>query len=124
MPEQLEVKVIDLGGSIIAPGKVDVPFLKKFSKAIIAFLEGKENRRVILVCGGGSLAREYQAAYRDLAKQPDRDEQDWIGIAATRLNAELLKRIFAQHCPLPVVLDPTDVAVFAGKILVAGGWKL
>lgn len=120
--------VISLGGSIIAPDKVDVAFLRSFRKAILEFLEAQAERRLILVCGGGGPAREYQGAYRAVLSEGGRTEadaeaQDWLGIAATRLNAELLRFLFQPLCPERVVSDPTSVAVFPGRVLVACGWK-
>ena len=123
MAESLDVRVISLGGSIIVPEGIDSPFLRKLSTALSRYLQRRKSRRIILVCGGGTPAREYQKAYREVVSDPEEDDQDWIGIAATRLNAELLKRIFSAYCPLPIVTDPTDVSVFAGRILIAGGWK-
>jgi uridylate kinase len=55
--------------------------------------------------------------------EADADTLDWIGIAATRLNAELLKQLFRELCLEQVVTDPTSVSVFPGRILVASGWK-
>ncbi|HOX92988.1 MAG TPA: UMP kinase, partial [Spirochaetales bacterium] len=49
--------------------------------------------------------------------------QDWIGIMATRLNAQLVKACFGALCPQDVVTDPSAVSVFQGRVLVAGGWK-
>lgn len=120
------VQVISLGGSIIAPDKVDVAFLRSFRKAVLEYLEQDPERRLILVCGGGGPAREYQGAYRAVLSGPaeaEAEAQDWLGIAATRLNAELVRFLFQPHCPQPVVLDPTAVPVFTGRVLVAGGWK-
>jgi uridylate kinase len=120
------VQVISLGGSIIAPDKVDVAFLRSFRKAVLEYLEQDPERRLILVCGGGGPAREYQGAYRAVLSEPaeaEAEAQDWLGIAATRLNAELVRFLFQPHCPQPVVLDPTAVPVFTGRVLVAGGWK-
>ena len=122
------VQVLSLGGSIIAPDKVDVAFLRSFRKAVLDYLEADAGRRVILVCGGGGPAREYQGAYRAVLSEGGRSEaepdaQDWIGIAATRMNAELVRFLFQPHCPNPVILDPTAVSVFPGRVLVAGGWK-
>jgi uridylate kinase len=121
------VQVLSLGGSIIAPDKVDVAFLRSFRKAVLEHLEQDADRRLILVCGGGGPAREYQGAYRAVLSESGRDQtaeaQDWIGIAATRLNAELVRFLFQPHCPQPVVTDPTAVTVFTGRVLVAGGWK-
>jgi uridylate kinase len=122
------VQVISLGGSLIAPDKVDVAFLRSFRKAVLEHLEGEAERRVILVCGGGGPAREYQGAYRAVLSdsapgEPDAEAQDWLGIAATRLNAELVRFLFQPFCPQPVVQDPTAVSVFPGRVLVAAGWK-
>jgi uridylate kinase len=128
------VQVLSLGGSIIAPDRVDVAFLRAFRKAVLENLEQDAGRRLILVCGGGGPAREYQGAYRAVLSvagagaaaegaEAEAEAQDWIGVAATRLNAELVRFLFQPHCPQPVVADPTAVTVFTGRVLVAGGWK-
>jgi uridylate kinase len=118
-----KTKVISLGGSIIAPEKVDSNFLLAFRAAVLEYLERYPDNRLILVCGGGAPAREYQRAYRAVVPEADADVLDWIGIAATRLNAELLKQLFRGHCLEPVITDPTAISVFPGRILVASGWK-
>jgi uridylate kinase len=119
----LETTIMSLGGSMVAPDKVAVDFLKEFQTLCRSWLTQKEGRRMILIIGGGGPAREYQGAYRQLVDHPENDRQDWIGIAATRLNAELVKQIFAEECQLPVVTDPTEPDSFPGSILVAAGWK-
>jgi uridylate kinase len=116
-------KVISLGGSIIVPDKVDSNFLLAFRAAILEYLERKADSRLIIVCGGGAPAREYQRAYRAVVPEAEADVLDWIGIAATRLNAELLKQLFRDFCLEQVITDPTAVSVFPGRILVAAGWK-
>ncbi|MBI9100989.1 MAG: UMP kinase [Spirochaetales bacterium] len=117
------VKVISLGGSIVAPDKVDSEFLKGFRKMILEYLEADDSRRLIFVTGGGGPARTWQQAYKDICNDHDADSQDWIGVAATRLNASLVKGIFGGLCPNDVVIDPTLDFDFKGKILVAAGWK-
>ena len=121
------VTVLSVGGSIVAPDKPDFDFLDKFSKIIRAWLSQDLSRKLIMVIGGGAPARDYQNAYRkvcDLRKAPAKnDEADWIGIMATRLNAQLVKAVFEDLCPNPVVYDPTTVDMFGGQILVAAGWK-
>jgi len=118
-----KVKVISLGGSIIVPDGVDFEFLNNFRRTIEAYLAEDEDRRLILVCGGGGPAREYQKAYRRIMVEPAAEAQDWIGIAATRLNGELVRQLFAHHCPEKVVTDPTALTLFPGRIMVAAGWK-
>jgi uridylate kinase len=51
------------------------------------------------------------------------DAQDWIGIMATRLNAQLVKALLGELCPQDVVTDPTSLSLFMGRVLVAAGWK-
>jgi len=117
------VTVISLGGSIIAPKGLDIPFLKGFAKLVEDFLGGDENRKLIIVCGGGSLARDYQAALREVYQASSSEDQDWVGIAATRVNGELVRRILRPWCVENLVTDPTDPAVFTGRVMVAAGWK-
>jgi len=121
------VTVLSVGGSIVAPDKPDFDFLDKFSKTIRNWLLQDSSRKIIMVIGGGAPARDYQNAYRkvcDLRKAPAKnDEADWIGIMATRLNAQFVKAVFEDLCPNPVVYDPTTVDMFGGQILVAAGWK-
>lgn len=114
--------VISLGGSIVAPDKPDTAFLKEFAETIREHI-GQEKSRFILVVGGGGPARAYQNAYRDLVSSPEKNEQDWIGIMATRLNAQLVRGLFHDLAPQPVVVDPSAVDSFQGSILVAAGWK-
>jgi uridylate kinase len=117
------VTVISLGGSIIAPKGVDTAFLKGFARLVDAHLAADTGRKLIIVCGGGTLARDYQAALRDVSPEARKDDQDWVGIAATRVNGELLRRMFRASCVEDLVTDPTAVSVFAGRVLVAAGWK-
>ncbi len=118
-----QTRVISLGGSLVAPDRVDSEFLLAFRAALLEHLDRYPERRLILVCGGGAPAREYQRAYRAVVPEADAEVLDWIGIAATRLNAELLKHLFRDHCLEQVVSDPTAVSVFPGRVLVAAGWK-
>lgn len=122
MPEK-NVKVLSVGGSIIAPNQVDIDFLRRFKKTIVDYLSEDTHRKLILVSGGGAPARLYQQAYREIVENENSDEQDWIGIAATRLNARLLKGVFQDFCSNEVVTDPTIVDHFEGQVLIAAGWK-
>lgn len=117
------VTVISLGGSIVAPDTPDLNFLASFAALVRSWLAEDNARKLILVVGGGGPARAYQSAYRSVCSTCDNDQADWIGIMATRLNAQLLKATFADICPADVVYDPTKVDVFTGKIIVAAGWK-
>ncbi len=118
-----DIKVLSVGGSIVAPDSVDTGFLVKFRQAILNYLDDNLERKLVFVVGGGAPARLYQKAYRDIVEAPDSETQDWIGIMATRLNGELLRGVFSDDCPDPVVANPTSVKSFNGRVLVAAGWK-
>ncbi|MCL2758947.1 MAG: UMP kinase [Treponema sp.] len=123
------VTVISLGGSIVAPTNVDVDFVKNFVSLIRSFIEKDSNRRFIFVVGGGGPARSWQNAYRDIIAGTAKDEEicpqaaDWIGIMATRLNAQLIKAVMGDLCPQDVVTNPCEVDPLTGHVLVASGWK-
>ena len=118
-----QTTIISLGGSLISPDGVDVHFLAEFHRRIALWLDEGPTRRVVLITGGGAPARVYQQAYRAVVAQPDTDLQDWIGIAATRLNAALVKAVFGSLCTDEVVTDPTAAFSWTGRVLVASGWK-
>lgn len=121
------VTVLSVGGSIVAPDKPDTEFLHKFSVTVRKWLAEDGSRKLIMVIGGGGPARAYQNAYKDVCKKSgagvSNDEADWIGIAATRLNAQFVKAVFSDLCPSPVVYDPTAAELFTGQVLIAAGWK-
>ncbi|MDR2344057.1 MAG: UMP kinase [Spirochaetaceae bacterium] len=123
-------RVISLGGSILAPDKVDCVFLQKFVRLIQDFVMENGAVRFIIVAGGGGPARSWQAAYRQLCgalgAAPNDAQADWIGIMATRLNAQLVKALFGPYCKDDVVVDPgagTTESIFTGQVLLAAGWK-
>ncbi|MCK9168806.1 MAG: UMP kinase [Treponema sp.] len=122
-------KILSVGGSIIAPDKPDKAFLSEFVTMSREWLSDGSDRRLIFVSGGGAPARIYQQAYKEVLTaekndyEPDNNAADWIGIMATRLNAQLLKACCGDLCRDDVVCDPTADIRFTGKILVAAGWK-
>lgn len=117
------VTIISLGGSIVAPDVVDAQFVKAFVSVIRQHLARDAGRKVILIVGGGAPARNYQSAYREICEQVNDVDQDWIGVMATRLNAELVRAAFVELCSDPVVTDPSAAINFGGRVLVAAGWK-
>jgi uridylate kinase len=117
------VTVISLGGSIVAPDGVDEAFLKNFVALIREFLETEAERRFIFVVGGGAPARTYQNAYRNISGAAEDGEADWIGIMATRLNAQLVRALMREWCSQEVVTDPLNAPAMTGRVLAAAGWK-
>lgn len=118
--------VASLGGSLVAPDAVDIETVGAIRRIVFEYLD-RTGDRCALVIGGGAPARRYQQAYRELASQlalEGGDEAaDWIGVMATRLNAELVRQALAPRCVDPVVTDPTAAFDFTGSILVGAGWK-
>jgi len=119
--------VLSVGGSIVSPSTPDIEFIKTFTSSIKNYLSKDEKRKVILVIGGGGVARSYISAYNEVRKGLSLDassyDGDMIGIMATRLNAELIKATFIEDCHSDVVYNPEKIDDFKGRILVAAGWK-
>ena len=121
MLQKESIIVISLGGSILVPNKgIDTIFLKSFADLIKK--EIKKNKRFIIVVGGGSIAREYQKSASELIELNNEDI-DWLGIHATRLNAQLLRTIFVKNAKHLVVKNPLRKIIWREKILIAAGWK-
>ncbi len=120
-------KVLSVGGSIVVPEKPDTAFLSEFVKMASDWVSKDSGRRLVLVVGGGAPARVYQEAYRNVSEKlgstPDNNAADWIGVMATRINAQLVKAAFGSLCKNDVVYNPTENISFDGQILVASGWK-
>lgn len=115
---QKETIIISLGGSLVAPGEVDSGFLKTFKYCIKKYLN--KNTFYIYV-GGGKTARVYQKALLEFGAKDK--ERDWIGIAASRMNAEIVKHVFSENVFSEVVIDPTKKIKTVKKIIVGAGYK-
>ena len=81
---------MSLGGSVIFPNKIDMKFLREFKKIIKKFV--KKNYRFAIYCGGGKLARNFQKAA--VKFKFNNEALDWLGIYATRINANSIKKLF------------------------------
>lgn len=121
-----DIIVISLGGSSIVPKRIDWQFLKKFRELIVS--EIKKGKRFAIITGGGYAAREYIQGASKVTKLT-RDDQDWLGIHTTRLNAHLLKTIFRAFAHPRINKNPRTkedlMSHFANGegIMVAAGWK-
>ena len=115
--------VISVGGSIVVPDGVDVDFVAGFVSSLRRRLDRQPEAKLALVIGGGSTARSYQRSAKELVPDADSDTLDEIGIAATRVNAQVIRAAFGSLCEDPVFTDPTRVRSIAGRVLVGGGWK-
>ncbi len=112
--------IISLGGSLIIPDAIDTAFLINFKALILRHIEA--GSRFVLIAGGGKTARVYQEGARAVSDISS-DDADWIGIAATYINAKLLHSIFADLVHPDIITDPTRKIDFKEKILIGAGWK-
>jgi len=113
--------VLSLGGSIIVPaGGIDVAYLKKLKTFITSRI--KTGSRFYLVIGGGTTARLYQSAARQVSRFSQKDS-DWLGISATRLNARLIKTIFGDVADENIIIDPTKKIKTSKRLVLAAGYK-
>ena len=121
-----DITVISLGGSLIVPRHIDWQFLKKFRELIVS--EIKKGKKFAIITGGGYAAREYAQAANKVTNLT-KDDQDWLGIHATRLNAHLIKTIFRKYANPRINKNPltkVDLNSHFAKgegIMVAAGWR-
>ena len=112
-----ETIIISLGGSLVAPSGIDMSFLRTFKHC----LERHFTKRFFILVGGGKIARDYQKALTELGAKPV--DKDWAGINVTRLNAEVVKHLFAEKSYEKIITDPTKKIKTNKDIVVGAGWK-
>ncbi|MDO8621079.1 MAG: UMP kinase [Candidatus Levybacteria bacterium] len=117
--------VISVGGSLIVPnGGIDTDFLIKFNKFVRAQLAKNKNRQFFLIVGGGSTTRHYQKAAREvIGDKLTRDDLDWLGIHATRLNAHLVRTIFRDIAHHYILKHYEIIRKVEESVVVGSGWK-
>ena len=112
--------VISLGGSLIVPNEVDTEFLKSFTMTIKDYVS--KDFSFWIITGGGKICRRYNDFLKEITS-PSNEDLDWLGISATRLNAELVRLCFGELAYDKVVLDPDVMPSTKSPIIVGGGWK-
>lgn len=125
-----ETIIISLGGSLVAPGEIDLGFLKNFRHTLQKYIGSGPAKfadahrgvhKFFIFVGGGKPARVYQKALLEFgAKNNDRD---WIGINISRLNAEIVKQLFADGAYPKVITDPTKKVKTTKDIVIGAGYK-
>jgi len=112
--------VLSVGGSLIFPPKgIDTKFINSFG----SYIKGEvyKNKRFILVTGGGQGARDYIKAGKKL--KIEKEQQDLLGISATRQNALMLKAYFKNSAYSEIISRPNIKINYKQKIAIAGGWR-
>ena len=111
--------VFDIGGSIICPdGSPDINFVKKLSNFLINM---KKKHRIIVVTGGGKVAKSYIKSTRLF--KPSETLLDNIGILGTRMNALVLMAALGKHAHGKIVRNKEELehGISSGKIVIMGG---
>ncbi|HYF04758.1 MAG TPA: UMP kinase [Patescibacteria group bacterium] len=116
---QNNIFVISLGGSLLVPNDIDTAFISNFVSLMKRLT--RKGFKFILIAGGGKLCRTYQSAAKALRTVSD-VELDAMGIATTKVNAELL-RIALGNLAQPAVYQEPQKIRWDAPIAVAGGWK-
>lgn len=113
--------VISLGGSVLVPEDIDTRFLKGFRRLILERV--RRGERFIIIVGGGRVSREYQKAARRVIRLT-REDLDWLGIHATRLNAHLLRTLFRGFAHPRLITSKRKIRRgIREPIIVAAGFR-
>lgn len=115
-----EIIIISLGGSLIVPDQIDVEFLKDFRALILEHVV--QGKKFVIITGGGKINKRYNDVARQIGNPTDED-LDWIGIAALKLNAELLRVIFAEQANQKVVDNFSKPFSFEKDIVIGAAYE-
>jgi uridylate kinase len=112
--------VVRIGGSVVA-SPINTDLMSKYADIIKAVKQNGHS--VVVVLGGGALAREFIGIAKKL--ELDMNGQDEIAISCSRLFAQLfLKKLGDVACnKVAVTLDEAAQCLGEGKIVVMGGLK-
>lgn len=117
--------IISVGGSLIVPKEgINTVFLNKLNSFIRTQLSKHPHRQFFLEIGGGATARQYRDAGQEVVgHELTRDDLDWLGIHATRLNAQLIRTIF-QDLAHPYIIKKYEIIrKVTEPVVIAAGWK-
>ncbi len=117
--------VISVGGSLVYPKEgVSVSFLQGLNSFIRSQIKADPDIQFFLIVGGGVLARRYRDAGKDvIGHELSRDDLDWLGIHATKLNAHLVRTIFRDIAHPYVIKHYEIIRKVEEPVVVAAGWK-
>ena len=111
-----EKVVVSIGGSVLIPGKDDPVYIKKLAE-VIKEVSGKV--QIVIVCGGGKIARYYTETGGELGGSTY--QRDLLGIGATRLNAQLLAVSLGGSLDIPATAEEAAGRSTPDNIIVMGG---
>jgi len=112
--------VIKIGGSLLFTdnNKVEINKIAEFCEI---FKSNKASGTIVVVCGGGSIAREYIDAVRSF--KGSESLSDIFGIEVSRINSKLLITSFQDYAypQVPKSMEELSLALLFKKIIVMGG---
>src|SRR3990167_9131889 len=120
----METIIISLGGSLIVPDSIDIDFLKEFKALILSHVAKDNNQRkkFVIITGGGEINRRYNKVAKELGS-PTSEDLDWIGIASLKLNAELLRVIFADVAHNKVIANLGVPFSFEKNVVIGSAYE-
>ncbi|KND47973.1 MAG: uridylate kinase [Parcubacteria bacterium C7867-004] len=115
--------VVSVGGSLIVPKDIDLPFLHRFRALLKKKIQSGSS--FFIIAGGGKLARNYQEAAKEVRAEEglEREDADWLGIHSTRLNAHLLRTLFKEDAQSKIVKNYDRKISPRASVIIGAGWK-
>lgn len=114
--------VLSLGGSLVVPGGIDTKFLTQLHTFIRHQISAKK-RRFFIAVGGGTIMRTYRDAAKAVRGSVTNVDLDWLGIHATRLNAQLVRTIFIDIADPRIIKHYEIILKIDKPVAIAAGWK-
>ena len=116
--------IISVGGSLVVPDQIDTQFLTNLNAFIRKQLEQHPQRQFFLIVGGGATARKYRDAGQEvIGHELPREDLDWLGIHATKLNAHLVRTIFRDIAHPYIIKHYEIIRRVSEPVVIAAGWK-
>lgn len=117
--------VLSLGGSLVVPHDgLNVTFLKEFNIFIRENIKKNPDLQFFIVVGGGTIARQYRDAGEEvLGHELTHEDLDWLGIHATRLNAQLIRTIFRDIAHPHILKHYEIIRKVNEPVVIGAGWK-
>lgn len=121
-PEKI---VISVGGSLIVTEKgINTTFLSNLNSFVRDQIAKHPQRQFFLVSGGGVIARHYRDAGREVVgHELTRDDLDYLGIHATKLNAHLVRTIFRDIAHPYILKHYEIIRKVPEPVVIAAGWR-
>ena len=112
--------VIKIGGSLLFTKDYEIKS-SKIAEFCNIFRTRKNKEKIIIICGGGLLSRDFIDAVRFF--NGSEALCDTFGIEISRINAKLLIACFQDYAypQVPKTIEELSVALLFNKIIVMGG---